>query len=82
MISTLIVCQCRATHHQAFLAVSGTIQQSFVCCCVHAENNKVSVTDLGSTNGTYIDDEELAPLRAVEMSVGTEITFGKASALI
>lgn len=40
------------------------------------EDNKVSVTDLSSTNGTYIDDEELVPLRAVEMSVGTEVTFG------
>lgn len=44
---------------------------------VHAENSKVSVTDLSSTNGTYIDDEELVPLRAVEMSVGKEVTFGK-----
>ncbi len=42
---------------------------------VHAENSKVSVTDLSSTNGTYI--EELVPLRAVEMSVGKEVTFGK-----
>ncbi|KAL3140521.1 hypothetical protein ABBQ32_005103 [Trebouxia sp. C0010 RCD-2024] len=40
------------------------------------ENNKVSVTDLSSTNGTYLDDEELVPLRATEMSVGKEITFG------
>lgn len=42
----------------------------------YAENNRVSVTDLSSTNGTYLDDEELVPLRAIEMSVGTEITFG------
>lgn len=34
------------------------------------------MTDLSSTNGTYLDDEELVPLRAVEMSVGAEITFG------
>lgn len=34
------------------------------------------MTDLSSTNGTYLDDEELVPLRAIEMSVGTEITFG------
>ena len=34
------------------------------------------MTDLSSTNGTYINDEELVPLRAVEMSVGTEVTFG------
>lgn len=36
----------------------------------------MSVTDLSSTNGTYLDDEELVPLRATEMPVGTEITFG------
>ncbi len=48
---------------------------------VHAENSKVSVTDLSSTNGTYIDDEELVPLRAVEMSVGKEVTFGKGLAI-
>lgn len=41
-----------------------------------AENNRVSVTDLSSTNGTYLDDEELVPLRAIQMSVGAEITFG------
>ncbi len=48
---------------------------------VSAENNKVSVTDLSSTNGTYIDDEELVPLRAVEMAIGTEVTFGRDTAL-
>ena len=47
-----------------------------------AENNKVSVTDLSSTNGTYIDDEELVPLRAVEMSVGTEVTFGESTCIL
>ena len=44
--------------------------------CICAENNRVSVTDLSSTNGTYVDDEELVPLRAIEMSVGAEVTFG------
>lgn len=46
------------------------------------ENNKVSVTDLSSTNGTYIDDEELVPLRAVELSVGTEVTFGESTCIL
>ena len=45
--------------------------------CSFAENNKVSVTDLSSTNGTYLDDEELVPLRAIEMTVGAEVTFGE-----
>ena len=36
----------------------------------------MSVTDLSSTNGTYVDDEELVPLRAIELSIGAEVTFG------
>ncbi|KAK9901274.1 hypothetical protein WJX75_003655 [Coccomyxa subellipsoidea] len=40
---------------------------------------KVQVTDLGSTNGTYLDEEELATNRAAEVYVGSRITFGDAS---
>lgn len=41
-----------------------------------AEDDKLSITDLNSTNGTYIDDEELVPMRAMEISTGAEVTFG------
>ncbi|EIE20165.1 SMAD/FHA domain-containing protein [Coccomyxa subellipsoidea C-169] len=40
---------------------------------------KVQVTDLGSTNGTYLDEEELPTNRAAEVYVGSRITFGDAS---
>ncbi len=44
---------------------------------VHAAGTKVQVTDLGSTNGTYLDEEELPTNRAAEVYVGSRITFGK-----
>lgn len=46
-------------------------------CFVHAEGRKISVTDLGSTNGTYLDEEELPPNRAADLYVGSKIVFGK-----
>ena len=43
-----------------------------------AEGRKISVTDLGSTNGTYLDEEELPPNRAADLYVGSRIVFGEA----
>jgi hypothetical protein len=48
--------------------------------CSPADGTKVQVTDLGSTNGTYLDEEELATNRAAEVYVGSRITFGESSA--
>ncbi len=42
-----------------------------------AEGRKISVTDLGSTNGTYLDEEELPPNRAADLYVGSRIVFGE-----
>ena len=61
--------------------------RSFACCidshrtqtdrrAWNAEGSKVNITDLNSTNGTYLGSEELTPMRAQEVSLGTEITFG------
>ncbi|PSC74722.1 serine threonine-kinase [Micractinium conductrix] len=36
----------------------------------------VQVTDLGSTNGTSLDGEELEPMKAVALPVGGEVIFG------
>ena len=36
------------------------------------------MTDLGSTNGTYLDEEELPPNRAADLYVGSRIVFGEA----
>ncbi len=35
------------------------------------------MTDLGSTNGTYLDEEELPPNRAADLCVGSRIVFGE-----
>ncbi|CAL8470987.1 g10529 [Coccomyxa elongata] len=40
---------------------------------------KVQVTDLGSTNGTYLDEDELPTNRAADVYIGSRITFGDAS---
>jgi len=43
------------------------------------KGRKISVTDLGSTNGTYLDEEELPPNRAADLYVGSRIVFGDSS---
>ena len=40
------------------------------------QDGSVIVTDLGSTNGTYLDGATLKPMEAVKVSVGSEIVFG------
>ena len=35
------------------------------------------MTDLGSTNGTYLDEEELPPNRAADIYVGSKVVFGE-----
>lgn len=36
----------------------------------------VQVTDLGSTNGTFVDGQELEPMKAATLPVGGEVVFG------
>jgi pSer/pThr/pTyr-binding forkhead associated (FHA) protein len=38
--------------------------------------DSIVLTDLGSTNGTYLDGQELEPTQAVEVGVGQEVVFG------
>lgn len=41
------------------------------------DGTKVQVTDLGSTNGTYLDEDELPTNRGADVYIGSRITFGK-----
>lgn len=43
---------------------------------IRVEGKRVNVTDLNSTNGTYLGTEELVPMKARDISVGSEIIFG------
>lgn len=38
----------------------------------------VVVTDLGSTNGTYIDGEELPAMKGTTLTPGSTVVFGDA----
>lgn len=40
------------------------------------ENQRLSVTDLGSTNGTFVNGEELKPMNEVPVELGSEVVFG------
>eukprot|EP01023_Acetabularia_acetabulum_P009434 TRINITY_DN1422_c0_g1_i1.p1 TRINITY_DN1422_c0_g1~~TRINITY_DN1422_c0_g1_i1.p1 ORF type:complete len:168 (-),score=45.14 TRINITY_DN1422_c0_g1_i1:276-779(-) len=40
------------------------------------KGDKVTVTDLNSTNGTWIDEKELTPNQAAELNLGSEVIFG------
>lgn len=44
-----------------------------------SDGDSVSITDLGSTNGTIVDGLELAPNVETMLAVGGEVTFGKSS---
>ena len=40
------------------------------------EDGRVTVTDLNSTNGTYLNETELEPMKSTDVPVGAEVTFG------
>jgi pSer/pThr/pTyr-binding forkhead associated (FHA) protein len=44
---------------------------------ITAEDDKFTITDVGSTNGTLVNGERLAPNEPRELSDGDEITFGQ-----
>ena len=43
---------------------------------IDVEGGAVYITDLSSTNGTYINDERIAPNRKREVLIGSSIIFG------
>lgn len=46
---------------------------------LHYENGKVFITDLGSTNGTFISSERLEPEKSVALRKGDELLLGRLS---
>ncbi|MGB7340050.1 MAG: FHA domain-containing protein [Phototrophicaceae bacterium] len=49
---------------------------------IHMQGDNVYLTDLGSTNGTYLRGERLEPNEPVELQKGNEILFGRLAAQI
>lgn len=45
-----------------------------MCNCVDA--SRITLTDLRSTNGTFIDGQELEPMQAYEVVAGSQVIFG------
>ncbi|KAK9851683.1 hypothetical protein WJX84_011809 [Apatococcus fuscideae] len=43
---------------------------------IRTEDGRVTVTDLNSTNGTYLNETELEPMKSTDVPVGAEVTFG------
>jgi hypothetical protein len=44
---------------------------------IEAKDNKVYITDLESTNGTYIDSKKISSNTPVELKPGSVVVFGK-----
>lgn len=51
-------------------------------CLVRVCDHRVVLQDLGSTNGTFVDGERLAPYEEVTVADGAEIVIGPARARI
>lgn len=60
---------------------STDVSRSLVKCvgCCIAEGNRVLVKDLKSTNGTFIDEEEIEAMVPNELKLGDEVIFGASS---
>lgn len=44
---------------------------------IHMERGKVYLTDLGSTNGTYLNEKLIEPHRPVQLHSGDDLMLGK-----
>lgn len=53
-----------------------TVSGRHAMVSVDEETKIVKVTDLGSTNGTFINGLELREMQSGEVAVGDEVTFG------
>jgi pSer/pThr/pTyr-binding forkhead associated (FHA) protein len=55
-----------------------TMQQGLLVLVACAEGNRVLVTDLKSTNGTFIEEEEIEAMVPNDLPLGSEVIFGAA----
>lgn len=60
----------------ALIQISKHLHREKACARSRVADGNVTITDLESTNGTYIDKTELEPMAAVELKVGSEVIFG------
>lgn len=67
--------------HNTVFATNGTISRSH--CTIQFINHQVTITDLGSTNGTFLNDAKLAPNVAQPIKCGdvVKIAFTKLDVL-
>eukprot|EP00249_Psilotum_nudum_P011663 c23307_g2_i2 orf=186-758(+) len=49
---------------------------SRVHACLEKKDGSLYVTDLGSTNGTYVNGKRIKPQTAVSVPLGSRVTFG------
>lgn len=43
---------------------------------IRVDDSRITLTDLRSTNGTFIDGQELEPMQAYEVVPGSQVIFG------
>lgn len=58
------------------IALPGCENVSSTHCKITVSGGRVTVTDLGSTNGTYLDSQRLAPQQATPVASGVQIILG------
>lgn len=71
--SLVVVCLCCALAHRAetFLGLKAHIELGRC-----ADDDRITVTDLRSTNGTYLDGTEIQSMQAYEVLPGNTLIFG------
>lgn len=63
------------------IRLAGDSQLSRQHAQITLENGRISLTDLGSNNGTFVDDEKIAPHTSVPLSDGQVIRLGRQTKL-
>jgi hypothetical protein len=56
---------------------SATVSRKHAVLIIDSESRSVSIQDLGSTNGTYINGERLDPAKTYKLNPGDVVSFSK-----